>query len=83
MALWDHLKAHRDFLKRTGSLAEKRTRQAREEATALAMAQIARAVQGALDTPMLADAINAVQERREPPSFAARRLLEALKGALP
>ncbi|MBO9539413.1 methylmalonyl Co-A mutase-associated GTPase MeaB [bacterium] len=81
--LWEHLKTHRDYLKRTGSLAEKRAHQAREEAEALAMAQIERALQGALGTPALVEAIAAVQERREPPSFAARRLLEALKRTLP
>lgn len=79
LSLWEHLKQHRDYLNRTGQLAEKRSHQAREEVQSLATDLLQRALQRAMDRPDAQALLTEVQARTMPPRQAAERLIEQLR----
>ncbi len=78
LELWEHLKVHRDFLNRTGTIAEKRAYQAREEVSSLATDLLQRALKRAMDRPDVQALLAEVQGRRVPPRQAAEHLLGLL-----
>ncbi|HEY9855051.1 MAG TPA: methylmalonyl Co-A mutase-associated GTPase MeaB [Stenomitos sp.] len=78
LALWDQLKLHRDYLNRTGLIAEKRSHQAREEVQSLTSDLLQRAMRQAMDRPDFQALLTEVQARTMAPREAAERLIAVL-----
>lgn len=76
--LWEQLKLHRDYLQRTGLIAEKRSHQASEEVQSLAGHILQRAMHQAMERPDFQALLAEVQERKAAPRQAAERLIEQL-----
>lgn len=77
-SLWEHLKLHRDYLHRTGLIAEKRSHQAKEEVGSLATDLLQRAMRRAMERPDFQSLLTEVQARRMSPRQAAERLVDSL-----
>ncbi|WP_297421210.1 methylmalonyl Co-A mutase-associated GTPase MeaB [Thermococcus sp.] len=78
--LWEAIKRHHEFLKRSGELDERRKKRAREEIKAIVAGEVARKVEGKLREENTEGLINAVVERKLDPYSAAERIMgEALK----
>lgn len=78
VSLWEHLKLHRDYLHRTGLIAEKRSHQAKEEVGSLASDLLQRAMRRAMERPEFQALLTEVQARRMSPRQAAERLVDGL-----
>lgn len=78
LSLWEHLKLHRDYLHRTGLIAEKRSHQAKEEVGSLASDLLQRAMRRAMERPAFQSLLTEVQARRMSPRQAAERLVDSL-----
>ncbi len=74
--LWEAIKRHHEFLKRSGELDERRKKRAREEIKAIVTGEVERMVEEKLRKRESEKLIKAVVERRLDPYSAAERVMD-------